>query len=239
MVNSVVAECNDWRLNAIRKLSVRPEHVLDALDRADARVPEGAVGAGTGMICYRWKGGIGTSSRIAGDTSYVVGVLALCNFGQAQDLTICGVRVGQKLIPPPTTPVRNLGSGSCVFIVGTDAPVSSRQLNRLARRIQSGIARTGTFTAHGSGEYAIAFSTCQTIPHWHNSPVLSTTELMDASAEFNALLEATVEASEEAVLNCLFTADAMSGRDGSRCGGMPAEPVARFVTQTLDKARAQ
>jgi D-aminopeptidase len=225
-VNPVVAECNDWLLNDIRGRHVRLEHVLAAIETAaEGDVAEGVVGAGTGMVCYGWKGGIGSASRVlAGDLGgNVVGALVLANFGRAEDLRIGSVPVGQVVTPPRDS---NLGStsgaeGSCVMIIATDAPASARQLGRVARRGQSGLARTGSFSEHGSGEYVFAFSTAATIPHWPEKEVRATGEAREDGPLMDALFEAAAEAVEEAIVNALFTAETVSGVDGFTAHALP------------------
>jgi D-aminopeptidase len=175
-VNALVGETNDGGLNDIRGLHVRGDHVLDAIRGATGgAVAEGSVGAGTGTICYGWKGGIGTSSRkIASRTApdrreYTVGVLAQTNFGG--NLTISGVPVFKSLQPPSrraggnermfgaTADGRGSADGSCMLVVATDAPLDARDLGRLAARAVFGLARTGSSYSNGSGDFAIAFST--------------------------------------------------------------------------------
>src|SRR5207245_2451712 len=172
-VNAVVGETNDGGLNDIRGLHVTTKHVLDAI--ADARtgpVAEGAVGAGTGTICYGWKGGIGTASRKLDRTGYTVGVLAQTNFGG--NLTIAGVPIFKSLQPPRRAgaaanglprandeAAESSGDGSCMLVVATDAPLDARDLRRLAARAVFGLGRTGSSYSNGSGDFAIAFSTAK------------------------------------------------------------------------------
>ena len=139
-VNPVILECNDGYLNDIRGLHVTEDHVFAALDAADTAFALGAVGAGRGMSCYHLKGGIGSASRVfeIGGQTYTLGALAMTNFGSLIDLTIAGERIGKKLAAEPED-----AKGSCIMVLATDAPLSSRQLSRVARRAQSGLARTG------------------------------------------------------------------------------------------------
>lgn len=222
-VNAVVAECSDARLSDIRALAVRPRHALEAIAAAaGGPVAEGSVGAGTGMVCYGWKGGIGTASRLAGEAAggFTVGALVLANFGRGRDLRISGVPVGERLLhrddgisfagktpdgirPAGKTPD---GGGSCVVVLATDAPADHRQLGRLAHRAQYGLGRTGTYGDHGSGEYAIAFSTAHHIPHTPPSAVIATQMLAEDGPVINALFQAVTESVEEAVLNALLRA---------------------------------
>ena len=231
-VNPVVAECNDGYLNDIRGRHVKEEHVLRALATASpGPVPEGNVGAGTGMSCLGFKGGIGTASRrLSGAASDKhLGVLVLANFGRAEDLLISGVPVGLPLsggtTPPPAPP------GSVVVVLATDAPLTDRQIERVARRCQGGLARVGSVFSNGSGDFVIAFSTANTVPHDAASASESSPEafLRDDSAEMAWLFRAAVETTEEAVLNALFAADTMVGRDGHTRRGLPIEEVTRIL----------
>jgi D-aminopeptidase len=231
-VNPVVAECSDAKLNDIRALIVRPDHVTEAIRAAEGGpVAEGSVGAGTGMSCYGWKGGIGTASRmvpVAGAEPYVVGTLVLANFGRAADLRIAGVPVGESLRPPaPADPstARDNG-GSVVAVLATSAPADARQLGRLARRVQNGLARTGTFGEHGSGEYAIAFSTAQRIPHAPPAAPRTVPTLPEDGPQIDMLFRAVTEVAEEAVVNALLAAEYVGSTD--RASGVPL-PVSELL----------
>ena len=220
-VNPVVAECSDARLNDIRALVVRPGHVTDAIAAAaGGPVAEGSVGAGTGMVCYGWKGGIGTASRTVPTSGepYLAGVLVLANFGRARELRIAGVPVGESL-RPPTAAAAPEGGGSCVVILATSAPADSRQLGRLARRAQNGLARTGTPGDHGSGDYVIAFSTARRIPHVPAADQLPAAVLPEDGPLLDVLFQAVTEATEEAVVSALLAAAPVSGPETS--GGTP------------------
>lgn len=235
-VNPFAAECNDGALNDLRGRHVRPDHVLQAIERAaPGAVAEGVVGAGTGMTCYGWKGGIGTSSRRLSRQlgAFSAGVLVLANFGRPADLVIGGVPVGRSIRPPRQRPLAAPpeGSGSCVVVVATDAPANARQLGRIARRAQNGLAYTGTFGDHGSGEFVLAFSTARTVPHWPSGPALPATELAEDGPLLNALFQAVAEATEEAVINALFTADTLSGVDGHVRRGLPVQQVVALLDQ--------
>ncbi len=206
-VNTVVTECNDGRLNAIRERFVRPEHALQALENASADFEEGAVGAGRGMVCYGYKGGIGSASRIveAGGREYTVGALLMTNFGSKGDLSICGRRAEPREASEPD-------KGSCIIILATDMPLSTRQLKRCARRAQNGLARTGSVTGNGSGEVVIAFGTALRIPHDGDSLVQGSflkEDLMDA------VFRAVGECVEESVISSLYHACTVEGRDGN------------------------
>ncbi|HHX28491.1 MAG: P1 family peptidase [Bacillota bacterium] len=223
-VNPLVAECNDGYLNDIRGRHVKREHVLSALTGASTEVcPEGNVGAGTGMSCLGFKGGIGTSSRrLTGDIEdRFLGVLVLANFGSLRDLLIAGVPVGALLADRR---VPDAPPGSVVVVIGTDAPLSDRQLGRIARRAQAGLAKVGSVFSNGSGDFAIAFSTEGRVSHSSQGMIVET-RLRDDSKEMAAVFRATVEAVEEAVLNALFAAKSMIGRDGNAREGLPVDEV--------------
>jgi len=234
-VNPIVAECSDARLNDIRALVVRPAHVLKAIrDAEGGPVTEGSVGAGTGMICYGWKGGIGSASRTVGlgDESYVVGVLTLANFGRARDLCIAGVPVGESLRPAGRQPAHD-GGGSCVVVLATSAPADSRQLGRLARRVQNGLARTGAFGDHGSGEYVIAFSTARRIPHAPAAHELAATTLPEDGTLIDVLFRAVSESAEEAVVNALLSAEHV----GISSGGLGVPLPVDQLRELTDRAQ--
>jgi len=238
-VNPVAAECNDGALNDIRGRHVRPEHILAAIaGAAMGPVAEGVVGAGTGMSCYGWKGGIGTSSRRLVDGSeqpfppYTVGVLVLANFGRPADLVVDGVRVGRTIRPPQDSTTVSVGTpGSCVIVVATDAPADARQLGRIARRVQNGLAYTGTFGQHGSGEFVLAFSTARRIAHWPSGPTASMRHVAEDGPLLDELFQAVAEATEEAVVNALFTADTVTGVDGHSRHGLPVQRVIDLLSQ--------
>jgi D-aminopeptidase len=211
----VVAECDDSRLNDSQGRHVSEQDVMAALDGASTGpVAEGAVGAGTGMVSYGFKGGIGTSSRKlpSEDGGYTIGVLVNANHGRREELMVAGVPVGRLYKGEERA---SLGAeGSIIVIIATDAPLDSRQLGRLARRAALGLARTGSTARHGSGDFMLAFSTGNTIPHYLKEHTFAMTHLSDA--HINPLLSATVEATEEAILNALTMATTTVGRDGHR-----------------------
>ena len=230
----VVAECDDGRLNDIQGRHVSEADVMQALDEATSGpVAEGTVGAGTGMISYGFKGGIGTASRQlpAAAGGFTVGVLVNANHGRRPELVMGGVPVGQRYDAAPTqasglpdpNPERVYATregssgnaeGSIIVIIATDAPLDSRQLTRLGKRAALGLARTGSTARHGSGDFMLAFSTGNTIPHYPTEPTFSLTHLADT--HLNAVITATVEATEEAILNALTGATTVIGRDGFR-----------------------
>jgi D-aminopeptidase len=209
-VNPVVLECFDGYLNDARARALGEAEVFAALQAATiGPVPEGCVGAGTGMRCLGFKSGVGTASRTLPDLDLRVGVLVVPNFGFAGDLLVGGVPVGKELAAAPQPPER----GSCVFVVATDAPLPALELRRLAWRCFLGMARTGGISGQTSGDLAIAFST---------NPRQETVE----RDVMNLLFRAVVEASEEAILNALFMAETTVGRDGHT---VPALPIAETL----------
>ncbi len=219
----VVAECDDGRLNDIQGRHVSEQDVMAALDGATVgQVKEGTVGAGTGMVSYGFKGGIGTSSRKLSDQEggYTIGVLVNANHGRRPELVIAGVPVGKLYEPPPQAqqPSQALSpgqsEGSIIIVVATDAPLDSRQLTRLAKRAALGLARTGSTARHSSGDFMIAFSAANIIPHYPKEPTYQLTHLADT--HLNPLITATVEATEEAILNALTMATTVVGRDHHR-----------------------
>ncbi len=175
----------------------------------DGPVVEGAVGAGTGTLCFGWKGGIGSASRVLPEElgGFTLGALVQSNFGLPRDLVICGVPVGRYLTPPGAEPPAQ-APGSIMIVLATDAPLSSLQLWRLCARAGPGLARLGGILSHGSGDFVIAFSTAQRIPHHSLAPTLPQLALGNEAGVMNGLFRAVVEAVEEAVLNSLAVARA-------------------------------
>lgn len=233
-VTPVVAECDDGRLNDIQGRHISEQDVIAALDNAaSGAVQEGTVGAGTGMVSYGFKGGIGTASRRLSDQEggYTIGVLVNANHGRRPELLVAGVPVGQLYDSPgggatslnhsidePTLFTQDAGpghtEGSIIVIIATDAPLDGRQLSRLAKRAALGLARTGSTARHGSGDFMLAFSTGNTIPHYPKERTITMTHLADT--HLNPLIAATVEATDEAILNALTMATTVVGRDGHR-----------------------
>ena len=225
-VNAVVGETNDGTLNDIRGRHVTREHVLEAIRTArGGPVPEGAVGAGTGTICFGYKGGIGTSSRqlAAAQGGYVVGVLVQTNYGGV--LEINGAPVARELARARKQDASGSPDGSCMVIVATDAPVDARNLKRMAARAIMGLAKTGSYSSNGSGDYVIAFSTAAdaripadpgtrtlTVPVLHNDAV-------------SPLFQAVKEATEEAVYNSLFMARTTVGNGKRMVEALPVDRV--------------
>lgn len=225
-VNPVVGETNDGVLNDIRARHVTKEHVRRAIaEAASGPVAEGNVGAGTGTICFNYKGGIGTASRVLPDTDggYAVGVLVQTNYGG--DLMIAGIPVGRPLALPQQ---QRTSDGSCMIVVATDAPLTSRNLRRLAERAMFGIARTGGHCSNASGEYVIAFSTAKQlrIPHKQSQPLITNTELRND--RMTPLFEAVIEATEEAVVNSLFAAETVIKNDRT-IHALPKDEVVRIL----------
>ena len=204
----VVAETWDGELNDVNGFHVKPEHAWHALDTAHGgAVEEGNVGGGTGMICNEFKGGIGTSSRVLGAKygGYTVGVLVQCNYGQRDQLRVAGVPVGREISEHT---VRKDDVGSIIVVVATDAPLIPTQLKRLARRVSLGLGRDGSFSGDGSGDIFIAFSTA-------NPGAASPTGIRDLKMlpndQLNPVFLATVQATEEAVINAMIAAETMKG----------------------------
>jgi len=233
----VVAECDDSRLNDSQGRHVSEQDVIAALDGASSGpVKEGTVGAGTGMISYGFKGGIGTASRKLSEKegNYTVGVLVNANHGRKLELVVGGVPVG-KLYEPPVQVSETLSpgqsEGSIITVIATDAPLDGRQLTRLAKRVALGLARTGSTARHGSGDFMFAFSTANVIPHYPKEPTYNLTHLADT--HLNPLLTATVEATEEAILNALTTATTVIGRDGHRVEAINLDRLKALVTRSV------
>jgi L-aminopeptidase/D-esterase-like protein len=214
----VVAETYDGYLSDTHGFHVKEKHVFDALDSAKGgAVAEGNVGGGTGMTCFEFKGGIGTSSRKlgAGQGGYTVGVLVQANFGLRPQLLIGGVPVGKEITEGA---YRTRESGSILIVVATDAPLLPHQLKRLARRAALGLARTGSTAGNGSGDLFLAFSTANPGAAAADKPVTLT---MLPNERMNALFDATVQATEEAIINAMVAAETMTGRDGHKVIALP------------------
>jgi D-aminopeptidase len=209
-VNPVVCECNDGPLNDIQAVAVTEEHARLALANAhEGAVGQGNVGAGTGMTCFGFKGGIGTSSRrleLDGQT-YHLGTLVLSNFGRAGDLVLPDGR------RPSPNSAKEAEKGSVIIILATDVPLEHRQLKRVTRRCGAGLARLGAFWGHGSGDISIGFTTATTIDHDEKSDLISMRALNEN--RIDKLFRAATEATQEAVLNSMCAAEAMKGRAGN------------------------
>lgn len=227
-VNPVVGETNDGYLNDIRGLHIKKRHVIAAIENASSnKVLQGSIGAGTGTVCFGYKGGIGTSSRKlpANMNSYTVGVLVQTNFGGI--LQIDGVPVGEELNQYYLADNLKQADGSCMIIVATDAPLDSRNLLRLAKRSMLGLAHTGGISSNGSGDYVIAFSTVNIIPHRSDSMVHSIKTLRND--QMSSLFLAVIEATEEAILNSLFTAKTTTGFKDRKIEALPVVKVMKIM----------
>ena len=229
-VNAVVGETNDGTLNDIRVRRVRPADAVAAIESArDGPVQEGAVGAGTGTIAFSWKGGIGTSSRKlpANLGGWTVGVLVQTNYGGV--LQVAGVPVGQALgqyfLKDQLSQAS--GDGSCIVVIATDAPLSDRNLERLAHRGLLGIARTGSPMTNGSGEYAVAFSTNADVRRTAERRAYPNAVIDLPNEQMSPLFEAAVEAAEEAAINSLFAATPMDG-NGKHLDALPVDQVIKL-----------
>ncbi len=231
-VNPLVGETNDSRLNDIRRRSVTVEHVLHAIETAqDGTVAEGSVGAGTGTVAFGWKGGIGTSSRrlpvaLGG---YTIGVLVQANFGGV--LQMAGAPVGQRLGRYYLREALEAGDadGSIMIIAATDAPLSDRNLTRLARRAFAGLARTGAAFSDGSGDYAIVFSTAEDVRRTPARRDRLTTVAELPNAAMSPLFEAVIEATEEAIYNALCMAVTMTGYRGATVEALPLDHIRQLL----------
>lgn len=206
-LNLVVGECNDSHLNSMRLQAVKPEHAIQAIESATTdAAEEGAVGAGKGMVCYQYKGGIGTSSRIVEheEDTYTFGVLILSNFGEKE----------QALFADWTSVTLDTPDGSIMMIVATDAPLYDRQLKRIAKRTAVGLGRTGSMIGNGSGDIAIAFSTANAYTHNKKEKLENLTHIRDDHPIMNKIFQAVIEATEEAIINSLRAAETTYGRKG-------------------------
>lgn len=228
----VVAETWDGLLNDIHGLHVRPKHVIEALNSATAGpVDEGSVGGGTGMVCHRFKGGIGTASRLV-DGGYSVGVLVQANYGRREDFLIAGVPAGLALadrMPDIRSLEAGYEGGSIVAVVATDAPLLPHQLRRVARRAMLGVHRTGGIGKNSSGDFFLAFSTALIGPADSVSGELATRMLPNEAID--PIFRGTVQAVEEAILNAMVSAETMTGINGNTVYALPREPVRTLLRQ--------
>jgi D-aminopeptidase len=233
-VNPVVGETNDGLLNNIRKMAVTKAHVIDAIQHAaTGPVAEGCVGAGTGTVCFGWKGGIGTSSRVLPDGlgGYTVGVLVQSNFGGV--LQMDGLPVGKKLGQYYLKDQLEDASadGSIMIVVATDAPLSDRNLKRLAKRGLAGLARTGASMSSGSGDYVIAFSTAEDVRRTieRRNKVWAYSEV--PNEWMSPLFEAVIESTEEAIYNSLCMAETMIGYGNRTIEALPLDKLKAFIAK--------
>ena len=230
-VNAVVGETNDGRLNDTRGMHVTPQMVIDAINAAHSGpVEQGNVGAGTGTICFGFKGGIGTSSRVLPESlgGYTIGVLVQTNYGGI--LEIDGVQVGQQLqkhdFIDHVRKTENV-DGSCMMVVITDAPLDSRNLERVAKRAMMGMAKTGGIASNGSGDYVIALSVAP--ENLIDSRAKMVTSTVLANNEMSSIFAATIEATAEALWNSLFMAESMTGRNGYHVDALPVQQVLEML----------
>lgn len=233
-VNPIVGETNDGLLNNSRKMFITKEHVTQAIENATSSpVAEGCVGAGTGTICFGWKGGIGTSSRVLPDSigGYTVGVLVQTNFGGV--LQIDGIPVGKKLGQYYLKDKLDDASadGSIMIVVATDAPLSDRNLKRLAKRGLAGLARTGASIGDGSGDYVIAFSTAEAVCRTaeRRKQVWAYPEVPNDL--MSPLFQAVIEATEEAIYNSLCMAETMTGYRGHTIEALPLDTLKMLIAE--------
>ena len=230
-VNPIVGETNDAYLNDIRGRHIKEKHIFQAITRAKTGpVPEGNVGAGTGTVCFGYKGGIGTSSRKIPKSlgGYTVGVLVQTNFGGV--LEINGAPVGKELNSYPYRKIiLDEADGSCMMVVITDAPLNARNLKRVAKRAMMGLAKTGGIASNGSGDYVIAIATAETNYITHNTKGLFYDSKVLRNDAVSPLFLATIEATEEAIINSLFAAQTMRGKENHLISSIPISEVIRIL----------
>ncbi|KGX84270.1 DmpA family aminopeptidase [Pontibacillus marinus] len=212
-INLVVGECNDSYLNSIRRRAVKPEHAKLAIENASSSFDEGAVGAGAGMVCFQYKGGIGSSSRKVEE--WHVGVLVNSNFGRREEFRYANYNSAGV--------DQDIPDGSIMITIATDAPLDSRQLKRLSKRASVGLGRIGSHIHHGSGDIIIAFSNSNQVDHFSEDQVKTFTSIQDSHPVMNTLFQAVAEATEEAVLNSLTSAHTTLGRKGRKVEALPYE----------------
>ena len=215
-VNCLVTECNDGELNDIRGMHLTEEDVRQALANADRDFEEGAVGGGTGMICMGKKGGVGSASRIVefDGEKYTIGAIVMSNFGVIGNLRVNG----EKIMNPASGEMRMPDKGSIIMIIGTDLPLSDRQLRRTAKRATVSLGRVGSYLGTGSGDIAIAFSNGNIVPHYSDKKVLPGGFLLES--DMDTVFEATAEVVEEAIISSLYHAESMTGIRGKKVLGL-------------------
>jgi D-aminopeptidase len=230
-VNPVAGETNDGYLNNIRKMVVTKEHVLQAIAASSGPVGEGCVGAGTGTICFGWKGGIGTSSRVLPERAsrYAFGVLVQTNFGGV--LQMDGIPVGKTLgqYSMKEYLADSSADGSIMIVLATDAPLSDRNLKRLAKRALAGLARTGASMSNGSGDYVVAFSTAEEVRRTAERRGKVWTFPEVPNDLMSPLFQAAIEVTEEAIYNSLCMAETMTGYRGMTVGQLPLDKLAELI----------
>jgi D-aminopeptidase len=217
-INALVCECNDMVLNDIRQVTVTKEHVFQAIEQASTEFDEGNIGAGTGMVCFGLKGGIGSSSRIItlDEQTFTIGTLVLTNFGKLENLTIDGRKVGTliKDILSSNTELEEREKGSIIIIVATDLPLNERQLKRVLKRTTVGLSKSGSYIGNGSGDLAIGFTTAHKIIH--DDPSTFSTRKIIQDHLLDIAFQATADATEEAILNSLLASETTVGRNGQK-----------------------
>ena len=230
-INPVVGECNDSALNDILGRHVKREHALRALQEAGkVNTEEGNVGAGVGMTGFEWKSGIGTASRLLPKDvgNFTLGVMVLNNTGLAIDFRIDSLPIGKELVPDTTATMEGI-EGSIMLVVATDAPLSARQLGRVARRATFGLARVGAMASHSSGDFVIAFATGNRIYSSGKQSVSPDTFIPER--QLSTFFRATIEATEEAIINSVLRAETMVGRDGVKRLGIPIAQVEDIIVK--------
>ncbi|OIO11592.1 MAG: peptidase S58 [Elusimicrobia bacterium CG1_02_63_36] len=229
----LVGECDDSWMNDIGTRSILPSHVVQAMESArSGPVPEGNVGGGTGMITCDFKGGIGTSSRKiqTGGGDYTIGILVMSNFGERKDLRVDGHPVGRILDDRfKEIAVRRTNYGSIIAVLATDAPLMPNQLNRLSKRVALGIGRAGSYAGHGSGEIVLGFSTANRVPRGGEKRVYKMRVLQDEA--MNPLYEASIECTEEAILNALCMGEDMEGINGNFSPALPLDEIVEILSK--------
>lgn len=236
-INPIVGECNDSRVNHIQNRAVTKEHVFQAIEAAGEEFEEGDVGAGAGTVCYGMKGGIGSASRVVtlDGKEYTIGVLVQSNFGAMADFVLDGMAAGGEILEMKAGRERmetaEEDKGSIMTILATDLPVTSRQLKRIIRRTAVGIARTGAYTGHGSGEVMIGFTTANRIPSSGHGKLLSLSAIPEDS--INGAFQAAAEAAHEAILNSMVCAGSVRG-----IGGEMYYSLSEFLPELLKKPSA-
>jgi D-aminopeptidase len=232
-----VGETNDGYLNDLQGRHIRAEHVSAAIESASGgSVLEGAVGAGTGTMCFGWKGGIGTASRVLPIElgGFTLGALIQSNFGRPRDLVIAGVPIGRSLQPPNSVDARSQHSdmalerddkGSIMIVLATDAPLDARQLWRLCVRAGAGLARVGSHYGHGSGDFVIGFSTANRVEHEPIGLVGTRMVVIDEARVLDSFFRAVMESVEEAIGDSLFGAETLTGRDDHVAWALPIDDV--------------
>jgi D-aminopeptidase len=225
-VNPIVGECNDGFLNDIQGRHVQREHVWQAIESAvDGIVPEGNVGAGTGTALFQFKGGIGTASRVVHDR-FTVGALVQSNYGTRRELLVAGAPIGRHFVD---TYLPQPGPGSIMMVLATDAPMSSRQMGRLAMRATFGLARTGSVCDDGSGDFVIAFTTTNRRAHKPEALTEELPRMTESDSIITPFFMAVVEVIEEAILNALVAAQTMTGRDGNTLHSIPHDKLSELL----------